>query len=248
MNRPLVVVITGNQKKSKSPVKHEVFSFYSKIAKILGENEWKEMFENFSKGINYGKIKFSGNKLSVKIEGVLNVFEVKIPESFDIDSIEEKDIKNYTKCKKFLKTIIEKFEEETNENEQLNNEHTNENSEDEDEYLNKFKSGARNQTDFIYLFAKKKCEKFGLSNEVCESIVGTISLLFMSKRLVSKSVYLKAKDGTIHSIEGIKIDYNGLKIDSSKLNNPKITKPKKDKHKPSFKELSIFSKIEKSKM
>ncbi len=245
MNRPSVLVVFRTQSRGKSPVKYEIFDFYSKIANILGESEWVEKFQLLSKGISYNGVKFDGRSLSVKKGSKTKTLEIDIEINMNIEESTEEDFERYEECKKYLSSTMESLI--TEEDQEIESIIDDENEEDE-EFENKFKIGVKNQTIFIKEFAARKCRQFSLSDEVYKCIVSTISSLFISKRLTSKSVYLNKSNGTINRIDGIEINSSGIFVDEESLKIPKVSKiQKKEKKNFIFPSSLMLSKIESKK-
>ena len=243
MNGSLVVVVCNKKSKGTSPVKYEIFDFYSKLARKLGEKDWEETFQNFSKGIMQNGIKFDGRSLNVKNNSLSKILEIDIPDNMDSDDATEDDYDNYFKCKGFLEKQCQYFSKKEQDVSEVN---VDESDEDTGELVNKFKLGITNQIIFIREYAKRKCDFYELDTQSYNSIVSTINALFASKCLISKSVMLKKSDGTIDHIHGIVINKSGLTIDKSKLAKTKeveISEPKSEKHK-TFKSSILLSKCE----
>lgn len=100
-NDPIVYAVNGKASKIRngntSPIKYTIFSFYSQIAHQLGETDWEELFNNFSRGsFNKGFKFLDENTISVKTATGIQKMNV-IPPSQELIQ------QYYVACKDFIK-------------------------------------------------------------------------------------------------------------------------------------------------
>jgi len=244
--KSFVMVVCRTEQRTTSPVKHEVFDFYSKIAMKLGDEQSKNFFQSLSRGNTQKDLKFNGRILTVKKGSVSKVFEVRIPENMDINNLNEQDVNDFKNCKEFVKTNCRFFEddEEVNISSESANQPVEEEEEDEVLLENGFKLGIVNQTTSIRKFCRRECNKYGLSLETCECLISTINALFSSKYFVSKSVMQNSTDKEIDHIKGLTINSAGFFIDNDVFKNRKLSKTVKKEKEPCFVSSARLSKVE----
>ncbi len=210
MSGSLVVVVRNKRSKGTSPVKYEIFDFYSKIAKSLKQSKWEETFTNFSKGVLHPSMKIDLRSNVMKVTSSGYVIKIKIPEEMNVNDLSKDDEKSYKRFKEFLKESIPSFSEKKKE--EINVE-TEEESESDEELDNKFKSGISSQIVYLDEYVRRICSSYDITESRIESIKSTLNALFATKELNSKSVMLNKRNGTINYIIGVTINSNGLFID-----------------------------------
>lgn len=243
-------VVFKKNGRTSSPIKHEIFDFYSKIADMLSDDKWIEIFKTLSRGEGYKNVKFNGSLLIIKKKGKTKTLEINSSSNMQIKDVTDSEIESYNKCKKFLKNILSEFKEE---NEQVEfsikrEQITEDDEEDEDDIVNKFILGAKNQTTFISDFAVRMRVKHKFSTDECSKLISTISFLFVQKRLTPKSIFLNEKKGKIVRIKGIIFYEGGYKFDKSLIKDFKPKKIKITRKEDIFRSSLILTKIETKKI
>lgn len=239
--KSFVVVVCKSNQRTTSPVKYEIFDYYSKIALKLGDEQWKTFFQALSRGNSQKELKFNGRVLTAKKGNGFKVFEVRIPENMNINTLTEDDINDFKSCKEFIKSNCRFFEDEEEEHIRVE-----EVIEQEDELVleNKFKLGIVNQSTLIKKFCRRECRKNNLNEETCDAMISTINALFSSKYFTSKSIMQNVSNGEIDHIIGFTVNRAGFFVDNSVEKTRKLPKTVKKEKERCFCSSGVLSKVE----
>lgn len=184
-----------------SPSKHSIFLYYSQIAELCGEMEWKEFFEVMSKGSYWKGLKFDGTNLTCKVKSRTEFFEMSYHDSMNIETDIEYDYPRYEECKKFITNFSSHFsKKETRDLSVV--------VEDVAETAGVLESSVPKQRMYISEFARRKCREFHLPDCTRESLVSSIFMMLSNKTITPKSFKVNS-DGTIESINSLTIGISG---------------------------------------
>lgn len=200
-----------------SPPKHSIFLYYSKIAELCDEMEWKDFFEVMSKGSFWKGLKFDGTNLICKVKTQNKFFEMTCYNDMNIESDIEFDYPRYQECKKFITDNSSHFskKEEISIPVGLTSNVI--------ETAGVLEANVSKQRMYVGEFARRKCREFHLPDCTREALVSSIFLKLSNKSITTKMFKVNS-DGTIEGIDSLTIDISGYKFTS--LSTP-VTRIKK---------------------
>lgn len=198
-----------------SPSKHECFLYYSKIADLLSDDNWKHFFEVMAKGSFWKGLKFDGKQLIAKKKNTVKTYLITITGTMDIEEDIEEDYFYYNECKEFIKANSSHFTQ---------TESKTSNDADNEVIKTGFQNSVSKQTVFIEEFSARKCYENGLNENYKECLVSSIISKISDKTLVPKSSFIFGTNGVIESINGLYVDSSGYSFDT----NLKKSKSAKD--------------------
>lgn len=100
-------IITANEKNGKvskirngstSPIKYTIFSWFSQYSLSIGDNYWKDIFENASRGSFSKGYKFNGTSLSIKVKNSIKRINILLSNEPNMDEF----VQLFENCKKFM--------------------------------------------------------------------------------------------------------------------------------------------------
>lgn len=204
--------IRGIRRENTSPIKHQIFSYYSNIAEFLGETKWVKFFDSLSRGNFYKNLKFDGVSLICKIKSSKFIkYDLICSQTMNIQTDLNTDIHSYNGCKNFIESNTTFFIENDDVSDTLQNENEKQpvSITPQFELSSGLSVSINNQLIFIGEFTVRKCREFGLSEGVRRSLYSSIIAMLSSKDLISKS-FSTYRNGQIESVEGLFIDHNGF--------------------------------------
>lgn len=219
--------IRGAKNTDTSPLKHQIFYYYSKIAEYLQESKWVSFFDCLSKGSSYKNLKFDGTSLICKLKGSKVIkYDIVVSQTMNIVHDLQFDIVGYRECQKFIESNTVFFIENDTRKEYLQSEHLQEqiiSLHPQIEISGALSSSLNSQMAFIGEFTCRRCRELGLSEVIRKALFSSIFVKLSCKELTSKSFNI-LPNGTIDSIDGVIIDKNGFYFTPVK---PKATRATK---------------------